>query len=98
MTYRHFCVDNSMERDGVWIPMTPVKSALTSENGSGEENINEDFRCTECFDSVLYTEKCVINEMCEFPTGILDELEEVFVVAGKDLDSTTGVQGKPSLL
>lgn len=90
---------SSMESDGVWIPLTPGKPALTSERGTGKENINGEFPCTDGFDSMRgYTQKCVVNEMCEFPVGILDELEAGLGVAGTEPKGTTMVHGKLSLL
>ncbi|KAM0023774.1 putative HhH-GPD domain, endonuclease III-like, iron-sulfur cluster loop, DNA glycosylase [Helianthus debilis subsp. tardiflorus] len=76
--------DNSMERDGVWIPLTQGKPALTSEQGVGKESMNEEFPCTDCFDTMRYTETC----------GILDELEAGSGVVGKEptADDTSCVQ------
>ncbi|KAI7734108.1 hypothetical protein M8C21_018907, partial [Ambrosia artemisiifolia] len=84
-----------MEREGVWIPLTPGKPALTSEQGDGKES-NEDFLCTECFDAMRCTQKCVINEVCEFSPGMLDELEAGLGVAGKEPEDTTTVKDETS--
>ncbi|KAI3675769.1 hypothetical protein L1987_85362 [Smallanthus sonchifolius] len=87
---------NSMDRDGVWIPLTPGKPALSSEQGTGKESANEEFTCADCFDTTRYMEKCVMNEMCELPDGVLDELDAVFGEAGKEAKGTTAVQDDTS--
>ncbi|KAL8205722.1 hypothetical protein R6Q57_009273 [Mikania cordata] len=89
-------LDNSMERDSVWIPLTPGKSALTSEQGMGKEDTNQEFTCTGCFDPMPYTEKCVMNEMCELPAGI--EFEEALGLTGKDCKGTIADQDDTSCL
>ncbi|KAF5781283.1 putative uracil-DNA glycosylase [Helianthus annuus] len=87
---------NLMERDGVWIPLTPGKPALSSEQGMGKESLNEEFSCTDCFESMRCMEKCVMNEMCEFPADTLDEFEAGLGVAGKEAEGTTAVQDDTS--
>ncbi|KAI7734524.1 hypothetical protein M8C21_030971 [Ambrosia artemisiifolia] len=69
------------------------KPALTCEQGTGKESMNEEFPCTDCFDTMRHTETCVMNEMREFPAGVLDELEAGSGVAGKEpTDYTSCVQ------
>ncbi|KAM0063733.1 putative HhH-GPD domain, endonuclease III-like, iron-sulfur cluster loop, DNA glycosylase [Helianthus debilis subsp. tardiflorus] len=87
---------NLMERDGVWIPLTPGNPALSSEQGTGKESVNEEFSCTDCFESMRCMEKCVMNEMCEFPADALDEFEAGLGVAGKEAEGTTAVQDDTS--
>ncbi|XP_076926189.1 uncharacterized protein LOC143589252 [Bidens hawaiensis] len=59
--------------------------------------MNGEFPCTDGFDSMRgYMEKCVVNEMCEFPVGILDELEAGLGVAGTEPKGTTTVHDDSS--
>ncbi|KAK9074697.1 hypothetical protein SSX86_003015 [Deinandra increscens subsp. villosa] len=78
-----------MERDCDWLSLTPGKPALTSEQGTGNESIMEEFPCRDCFGTSCYAQKCVMNEMCELPDGIFDERKAVLGVAGKEPEDDT---------
>ncbi|KAK9057183.1 hypothetical protein SSX86_024550 [Deinandra increscens subsp. villosa] len=82
-----------MERDCDWLPLTPGK---TSEQGTGKESTSEEFPCKDCYDTSRYTEKCVMNEMCELPADIVDEVKAGLGVAGKETEGTTTVEDDTS--